>query len=611
MLVRRLHCFVVLVFLVLLGSSNLTGGQLTPGGGSTQISGQFNALVACYFEEGYSRTTYVLTTDEGKEYKAIFRPHQQVPTPGSRVTLSGRLDEDAIFVDYVMRVLGPDGNDNPTTGEQKCIIALINFQNDTTENVTVQQVEQRMFNPNYSADRWWRENSYGKTWATGDVVGWITLPMNRECDPSRWRTLTIEALDQMVYLPQYNRLIILVPGGGGCSWGGLGTLGPSTYQTRNGPWRTTTAWCRSEYYNENLYHPRAAVFVTAHEVGHNFGRHHSRSIVWNQNRALGPFDCGGCEGSVSEYGNAFCALGGSWRPGHHNAMHKRSLGWFEPGNVVDVTRSGIYSIDPYAISSNDPKVLRIHRGFAPTQNLDEYLYVEWRQPIGFDDEINYFGGSNYDGVLMHYEFLNNTGTYILDMTPGDNELQNAALRTGRTWTDQYTHLSVRPLGVQNGRMQVQVQIGQPVLPNSYTIVTGFEGSGGLQDLFSSDNNYLTVASAPNFSDTTPAVVIDFSTTHNGPNPGAFRFEFEAKTSSVVRQRVRLWNFSTNSWNTVSNRDSTRNDSFVEANIWSNTSRYIHSTTREMRARVEWFINRPIYSWPLRAHVDQAIWQILR
>lgn len=586
-----------------------------PANGSRNFSGQFNGRVADFFDEGRSETTYTLRTAKGREYTVIFEPDHIIPEPGARVTLSGKAKGDTIFVDSVIDTfLVPTSHQS--SGEQRIVVVLINFLDDLTENVTVQEVENRMFGPTYSADEWWQENSYGKTWATGDVFGWITLPVNRSCNAGYWRTLAIRALDDLTDLTQYNRLYILVPGAGGCGWGGLGTLGFTTYQTSNGPWTTTTSWTRSEYFNETLHNKRRPIFVTAHEVGHNFGRHHSEAIRWNAGRSLGPFDCGGCERTVTAYGDRFCSLGGSWRPGHFSAMHKYRLGWFEEENVVNVTRSGLYEIDPYAIASNVPKVLRIHRGFGPARGRSEYIFAEWRQPIGFDKEVNYFSGQSYDGLLLHYDFTTGARSYNADMTPGDNEMRNANLRSGQTWNDLYTELSINPVGVVNGLMQVMVTIGRPVLTTSYTILRGSQGNGGLSDLNLSDDLRLAIQAGPTALASEPAVWVEFTTTPIRANaaelnPGALRFELEARSSSVMRQRVRIFNYSTNTWDTVSDGDSSRSDLYVEANIWSNTARYIDPGTGQMRTRVGFFVDRPIVNWPFTVEFDQAVWKILR
>lgn len=529
------------------------------------------------------------------------------------MTLSGRIKGKTLFADGVVSQTVPSGLGNSPIGEQRFVIALVRFQNDPpgNENVTIPQVLDKMFDPDYSVDDWFDEASYGKTWATGDVFGWFTLPMDRGCNASGWRSAVIPMLDAVTDLTQYNRLYIMVPQAGGCSWGGLGTLGTNTFNTSNGQWTTTTSWTRSEYFNESLTNPRGAVFVSAHEVGHNFGQNHGNSLTFNASRALGPFNCDGCEGTNTAYADRHSALGGSWRPGHHNAEHKRNLNWFNPGNVLEVTRTGVYEISPYEQDTSEPIVLRILRGFATAGNRNEWLFGEWRQPIGYDTELDHFGGAAYNGLFMHWDYRTNTYGYNLDMTPGDNEMRNAPLPVGQSWSDLYTKLSVQTLGVFGGKLRVQVTIGEPVFATAFTIVRGVPVSGGLPEIQTSDEQKLTVSSGITLNQTEPPVWVDFATVGPATNPGAFRFELEARSSSVMRQRVRLFNYASGVWDTVSDGDSSTTDAFVEADVWSNTGRYIHPTTRQMLARVEFFVDRPILSWPFSAQFDQAVWKVLR
>ena len=591
------------LFVVVFAQSRMRGG----------ISGQFMSVVADFFDEGREEVSHFLLADNGTEYEAVFAPGVVVPEPGSYVTLDGQIKGSRLYVTRVVRANAPTGLGNSPIGEQRFVIALIRFQDDPVgnENVSIPQVMDKMFNPAYSVTDWFDEASYGKTWATGDVFGWFTLPMNRSCNAGGWRTAVIPMLDALTDLTQYNRLYILVPQAGGCSWGGLGTLGASTYNTNDGPWTTTTSWTRSEYFNETLSNPRGAVFVTAHEVGHNFAQNHGNSLTFSNSRAMGPFNCDGCEGTDTAYADKHSSMGGAWRPGHHNSEHKRNLGWFNPGNVVEVTRSGIYEIGAFENNTTQPISLRILRGFAPSHGRNEYLFGEWRQPIGYDAELDHMGGAAYNGLFVHWDFRTNTYGYNLDMTPGDNEMRNAPLPVGTQWNDQYTRLSILPLGVVNNKLRVQVTIGTPLPATSMQIVRGSLIAGGLPQATDSNDEHMVVRVGTTLTPTEPPIWVEFVGQHTGALPGAFRFEYEGKCGAVVNERIQLFNYSTGNWDTVSTRDSTTTDSFVEANVWSNTGRYIQAGTGEMRARVQYFVDRPVIVWPFAASIDQAVWKILR
>ncbi len=578
------------------------------------FSGQFNSMVADFFDQGYAETVHVLRTDGGRDFEVVFADGVEPPQPGMVVTLAGRQVNGTIYADAVTSATMPVGGlPNSPIGEQRFVIALIRFQNDPpgNENVTIPQVQTQMFDPDYSVDDWFDEASYGKTFATGDVFGWFTLPMDRACNASQWRSLVIPMLDQLTDLTQYNRLYIMVPQAGGCSWGGLGTLGTNTFSTNDGQWTVTTSWTRSEYFNETLTDPRGAVFVTAHEVGHNFGQNHGEGMTFNNNRAMGPFNCDGCESTVTAYADAHSAMGGNWRPGHHNAEHKRNINWFNPGNILEVTHSGTYDISPYETNTSSPIVLRILRGFSALGNRNEWLFGEWRQPIGYDSELNHMNNAAYNGLFMHWDYRTNTYGYNLDMTPGDSEMRNAPIPNGTTWNDLYTKLSINPVGVVNGKLRVNVTIGEPVPATGLWVVRGTPLSGGQAEINASDDQHFAVRAGVTGHRSEPPVWLEFEGTHLGPTIGALRFELEARCNTVIRQRVRLFNWTTSAWDTVSDRDATVTDSFVEADINTNVSRYVQAGTGRMMARAEWFLDRPTIVWPFTVNVDEARWKVLR
>lgn len=576
------------------------------------ISGQYMEVVADFFDEGRAETMQTLTV-AGKTYDVVFAPGVEKPQPGAHVTLAGHIQGDKIYATGVVSEFMQAGLGNSPIGEQRFVIALIRFQNDPpgNENVTLPEVADRMFTNSYSVSDWFMEASYNKTWATGDVFGWFTLPLDRGCNANAWRSAVIPMLDALTDLTQYNRLYILVPQAGGCSWGGLGTLGPSNYNTNDGVWTTTTSWTRSEYFNESLTHRRGAVFVTAHEVGHNFAQHHGNGLTWPGTVALGGMNCDGCGSTNTEYADQLSSMGGGWRPGHHNADHKRNLNWFNAGNLLQVTHSGIYELTPYENDTNQTIALQILRGWAPAGNRNEYIMAEWRQPIGYDTDIDHFSNAAYNGLFLHWDYrTNTTHSYDLDMTPGDGEKRNAPLPFGQTWNDASTNLSITPLGIQNGKLRVQVVIGDPFQPSSFQIVRGSLLGGGLPQLANSDDQAMQVRAGMTLNQTEPPVWVEFTGTYVGPTPNHFRFEYEARTNTVLNQRVFMFNYTTGLWDQVSSRDSTMTDSWVEANVTSNIGRYIQAGTGQMRARVQYFVDRPILTWPFTASIDQAVWKVI-
>lgn len=432
---------------------------------SKPMQGHFQSVVFDYFEQGKCIVEHWFTTDEGERFVLHFKDGVEPPEAGSRIEIRGQITGDQIVVENFYVLASPRAI--PTTGEQRICIILFNWQDYPVQNVTPQKVYEMFFNPTNSIDHYWREASFGKAWATGNVYGWYTLPINMSCSPSQWRAEAIKMADPDVNFLEYNRLFLLMPEAGGCGWGGLGTLGSEVFQTADGPWETTTSWCRSEYYDWGNWY---AIAVSVHEGGHNFGLLHANAANYG-NDILGAYDCNACGADLIEYADRFNSMGG-WSNGHYNAHHKQRIGWLEPGNVVNVNAPGLYALDPWAAFSTGTKSLRILRKTA-NSNKQEHLWLEWRQPIGFDSTIDYFNGYNYNGLLMHFNWTGNTApSYLLDHSPADNDFHNAAFLAGQTWTDYYTGLVIRAIGEQNGQFFVQVGdiplVKVEVIPNTIT-----------------------------------------------------------------------------------------------------------------------------------------------
>ncbi len=61
------------------------------------------------------------------------------------------------------------------------------------------------------------------------------------------------------------------------------------------------------------------------------------------------------------------------------------FGWMNGTRIKDVHMPGIYALGAYEITDSNSRALRISRKFG-TNDLD-YLYLEYRKPIGFDTSI--------------------------------------------------------------------------------------------------------------------------------------------------------------------------------------------------------------------------------
>jgi hypothetical protein len=165
-----------------------------------------------------------------------------------------------------------------TIGAQKSIVLLVNMPSVAAPGFTASDVAETFFSTaQRSLSEYWRDASYGKTWAEGDVKGWYTLDQDYSCDETNAiRAAAIAAADADVDFTQYTRVFIIINGmTGTCTWGGLGTLACGTLSSADGSFTASTSWMRQTYFNPaDLL--RDGVQIAAHEGGHNIGLRHAK-----------------------------------------------------------------------------------------------------------------------------------------------------------------------------------------------------------------------------------------------------------------------------------------------------------------------------------------------
>jgi len=141
-------------------------------------------------------------------------------------------------------------------------------------------------------------------------------------------------------------------------------------------------------------------------------------------------------------------------------------------------------------------------------------------------------------------------------------------------------------------------------PASFMIVEGERRSGGLSDLFTSNDRRIDIQAAP-------AIIVEVTGTA-GPGPvNRLRFRVEALSTGSpiigVRYRIELYDFVSQSWE-VFERPASSIDRGEVVDITEKPERFIDPGTRRMRSRLSWSGPEVLFpNWA--SQIDQTIWLI--
>ncbi len=339
-------------------------------------------------------------------------------------------------------------------GKQDTLVMLLNFkENPNDQPITSEEAHALVFG---EVNDFYQENSYGKTWLSGQVAGWYTLPVsNQVCDyPSVQAEADKMARADGVVLEDYQRIIYIMTQSG-CAGGGSATTG-KTFPSR-------------AYIDGTL-----SARVIAHEFGHNLGLSHAKAL-----------DCGDASVSnncsVIEYGDSYDVMG-TPDMGYINTYYKERMGWLndaESPNILTATQDGLYEIAEYETQDITQNIaLKIPRGVNPNSGLKEWFYVEYRQAMGYDqflDDRSYmlFRGDVTDGVIVRLVEEGAEESYLLHMKPnsdysqvyGRKDWKDTALPVGDSFTDPVSGLTINLASAANGFAGVNVSFGGSVTPS--------------------------------------------------------------------------------------------------------------------------------------------------
>jgi uncharacterized protein (TIGR03437 family) len=477
------------------------------------------------FPRGVARTRYWIDL-AGEKIELHFDGHPPELTSGQIAAVRGVRRGKQI--DAALSSVTPAAASSSCgpIGEQKMAVLMIEFPGIPfpTSIVTATQLHDMYFSQTqFSLDGYWREASYGQTFATGDVFGPFLLDKNYDFFADQFGGLqaAINAADSAVDFTVYNHVVVMWPAPGVSGWGGRGSVGCLTLASpTKGSFTGTEA-----IMGVGTAQPyQGLVGLAAHEAGHNLGLNHASTLDYEP-LVLGP---PGMDGVHKEYGDFFSVMGGGEGGrvlGHYGAPHKYKLGWLDPSSVTNVETDGSFTLQPFE-NPTGTHTLRIQRGAGSTQ----WLWLEYRRPTGYDATLSSIGAEEFAGALIHLEdpAEEPNHTYLLDFTPNTpHDFSDAALAAGQVWSDPYSPLSIRVDSADSSGLGVSVSYSTPCATLNPT--SRSHGSGAETGMFS-----VTASSTCSWTAISTIDWISITAGASGTGPGSVSYSLTANATPSAR-----------------------------------------------------------------------------
>jgi len=161
------------------------------------------------------------------------------------------------------------------------------------------------------------------------------------------------------------------------------------------------------------------------------------------------------------------------------------------------------------------------------------------------------------------------------------------------------------LANQGGTVETRV-------PGSYAFEVGRAVSGGLTDLWDSDDLYLVGEPGMVLSTQQSPLRLVLTSTATSTSATQVSMIIEAKSSSSnVRQVVEFFNYTTNAWVLGDSRQMSTTENTVQVVAPGTPTAYIQSGSRQIRTRLSYKQTGPVLGFPWRISWDRAVWSITR
>ncbi|MDO8429857.1 MAG: hypothetical protein Q7S73_00635 [bacterium] len=388
--------------------------------------------------------------------KLYFASEIPLAFSGSKVAVTGIKLNPAAVASQVIK----EQATTHTTGNKK---ALVIFLTDFRHKKKWQQFEPKEFTDKFInpiLKSYFLKTSHNKISFETDVAGWFNVQTS--CDlPALYTQSGVEGMiinpslvngirlaEDSVDMANYTNLIFIYTVDKACDYNGSGSIGDIGVPTKNGLKDLGLIWLPFDINTANPsldeYKNRKASTLI-HEIGHNLGLPHANSL----------FNCadsnsyGSCD--RNEYGDAYDVMGKSVSKGLYNGIYKKQLGWLTNQNIMEVSKSGTYSVAPIELESNSPQILTIPRKKRTIG--EQYWAIEYQE--------------NSNGAMIRLVessksvFMNPSVFHLA--TPVDTtylfEERKPTLLLGQIFKDPSEEISIQVLNVEPQKLTVEITFG--------------------------------------------------------------------------------------------------------------------------------------------------------
>ncbi|MDC7708640.1 NEW3 domain-containing protein [Vogesella indigofera] len=421
-----LLCFATPGFALPAGAGK-AAAQASASSTQVELEGELEVLHEDDFKNKKSRTRHFLNSKSGERYELKAKGRFPHLLSGSKIRVKGTQDGNQLALDSSggtnLQVLAQPSLTR--MGAQKTAVFLVTYQDNPVQPMTASAVQDLLFN---TVNNFYRENSYQQAWLSGTVFGWYTIPVpSSNCDVYAISNAAKNAaLAAGADLSAYTNFVYMFPKSACFTWAGLADIGGNP----------SNAWINGSF----------TLRTVGHELGHTFGLLHAQAL----NCDVSPI-ASNCN-SIT-YGDPADIMG-SALSGHINAVYKETLGWLNNGSTPPITTvdtSGSYTLDPYETNTANTKALKILKSIDPTTGKKTWYYIEYRQPQGYDSDLNQFTNMAKGVTIRLGADDINEASNLLDMTFNsiattsiwsNSDHEDGALLVGNRFTDTAAGMTI-------------------------------------------------------------------------------------------------------------------------------------------------------------------------